>query len=41
MSNKKNFFDDFGISFLSIKKGDIRYRKAGKGPALLLLHGNP
>ncbi len=36
-----NFFKDFELSFLKLKKGNIRYRKAGKGPALLMLHGNP
>jgi haloacetate dehalogenase len=36
-----NFFLDFKISFLKIKKGSIRYRKAGSGPPLLMLHGNP
>ena len=36
-----NFFDDFDISFLKIKRGYIRYRKSGNEPALLMLHGNP
>ena len=36
-----NFFDDFEISFIKIKRGSMRYRKAGKGPPLLMLHGNP
>ena len=36
-----NFFSDFKISFLRIKKGSIRYRKAGSGPPILMLHGNP
>ena len=36
-----NFFSDFKISFLKIKKGSIRYRKAGSGPPILMLHGNP
>ena len=36
-----NFFEDFEVSFIKIKKGVIRYRKAGRGPALLMLHGNP
>ena len=36
-----NFFEDFEISSIKIKNGSIRYRKAGHGPALLMLHGNP
>mgnify|MGYP002885439668 CR=1 FL=1 len=36
-----NFFVDFEISFLKIRKGLIRFRKAGNGPPLLMLHGNP
>ena len=36
-----NFFMDFQIYYLKTKKGLIRYRKAGNGPALLMLHGNP
>ena len=36
-----DFFNDFEISFLKIKRGPMRYRKAGKGPPLLMLHGNP
>ena len=36
-----NFFDDFEISTIKIKNGFIRYRKAGTGQALLMLHGNP
>ena len=36
-----NFFNDFEISFIKIKRGSLRYRKAGKGPPLLMLHGNP
>ena len=36
-----DFFNDFEISFIKIKRGSIRYRKAGKGPPLLMLHGNP
>ncbi len=36
-----NFFSDFQILFLKINKGLIRYRKAGDGPPLLMLHGNP
>jgi len=36
-----DFFNDFEISFLETQRGIIRYRKAGNGPALLMLHGNP
>ena len=36
-----DFFNDFEISFLKIKRGSVRYRKSGKGPPLLMLHGNP
>ena len=36
-----NFFSDFEIFFNRIDKGLIRYRKAGNGPPLLMLHGNP
>ena len=36
-----NFFSDFELSTIKTKRGSIRYRKAGKGPALLMLHGNP
>ena len=36
-----DFFNDFKISFAKIKKGAIRYRIAGSGPPLLMLHGNP
>ena len=36
-----DFFRDFKESFLKIKKGNIRYKKGGNGPALLMLHGNP
>ena len=36
-----DFFNDFEISFVKIKRGSMRYRKAGKGPPLLMLHGNP
>ena len=36
-----DFFNDFKISFAEIKKGAIRYRIAGSGPPLLMLHGNP
>ena len=36
-----NFFSDFQTFFLKIKKGIIRYRKAGNGPPIIMLHGNP
>jgi haloacetate dehalogenase len=36
-----DFFSDFELSTLQIKRGEIRYRKAGHGPPLLMLHGNP
>ena len=36
-----NFFSDFELSTIETKRGIIRYRKAGIGPALLMLHGNP
>ena len=36
-----DFFLDFKLSNIKTKRGEIRYRKAGKGPALLMLHGNP
>ena len=36
-----DFFSDFKISFVEIKRGAIRYRRGGSGPPLLMLHGNP
>ena len=36
-----NFFSDFELSSINTKRGVIRYRKAGQGPVLLMLHGNP
>ena len=36
-----DFFKDFKICYLSTSKGEIRYRKGGAGPAILMLHGNP
>ena len=36
-----DFFNDFKISFVEIKRGVIRYRIGGSGPPLLMLHGNP
>ena len=36
-----NFFSDFELATIKTNRGIIRYRKAGHGPALLMLHGNP
>ena len=36
-----NFFSDIKVSFIKASKGFVRYRKAGTGPPLLMLHGNP
>ena len=36
-----NFFSDIKVSFIKTSKGFVRYRKAGTGPPLLMLHGNP
>ena len=36
-----NFFSDFELSTIKTRRGLIRFRKAGTGPALLMLHGNP
>tara|TARA_B100000963_G_C22548542_1_gene635617 strand:- start:116 stop:1000 length:885 start_codon:yes stop_codon:yes gene_type:complete len=36
-----NFFSDIKVSFINIKRGKLRYRKAGNGQPLLMLHGNP
>ena len=36
-----DFFNDFKISCVEIKRGAIRYRRGGSGPPLLMLHGNP
>ena len=36
-----NFFSYFELSTINTKRGVIRYRKAGQGPVLLMLHGNP
>jgi len=36
-----DFFSDFELTNLKTQRGLVRYRKAGKGPALLMLHGNP
>jgi haloacetate dehalogenase len=36
-----NFFSDFELNTINTNRGLIRYRRAGSGPALLMLHGNP
>ena len=36
-----DFFKNFKIYYLKTSKGEIRYRKAGTGPGILMLHGNP
>ena len=36
-----DFFLDFELKSIKINKGSFRYRRAGNGPALLMLHGNP
>ena len=36
-----NFFSSFDLLIIKTKRGIIRYRVAGSGPPLLLLHGNP
>jgi haloacetate dehalogenase len=35
------FFDDFPIESVAVSSGRLRLRRAGSGPPLLLLHGNP
>ena len=35
------FFDDFTLEHVAVSGGALRLRRAGKGPPLLLLHGNP
>ena len=37
----KEFFDGFGLQRIAVADGELRVRLGGKGPALLLLHGNP
>jgi haloacetate dehalogenase len=36
-----NFFNDFTLEQRPVPGGMLRLRRAGKGPPLLLLHGNP
>jgi len=36
-----DFFTDFKLSTINTTRGIIRYRKYGKGPPILMLHGNP
>ncbi len=36
-----NFFDDFELTSWAGPEGALRYRHAGNGPPLLMLHGNP
>ncbi|MEZ7878933.1 MAG: alpha/beta hydrolase [Rhodospirillales bacterium] len=35
------FFNNFDLKTIDAKRGPVRLRTYGKGPALLLLHGNP
>jgi haloacetate dehalogenase len=35
------FFDGFQLEHVQVKDGALRLRRAGSGPPLLLLHGNP
>lgn len=35
------FFEEFDLEQLAVPGGDIRLRRGGSGPPLLLLHGNP
>ncbi|WNK01504.1 alpha/beta hydrolase [Thalassospiraceae bacterium LMO-JJ14] len=37
----RSFFDDFTLETVQVTDGPIRLRRAGSGPPLLLLHGNP
>ena len=36
-----DFFNQFKLTSINTERGIIRYRKGGKGPPLLMLHGNP
>ena len=35
------FFDGFTLEHVAVSGGNLRLRRGGKGPPLLLLHGNP
>jgi haloacetate dehalogenase len=35
------FFENFTLEHVAVPGGDLRLRRGGKGPPLLLLHGNP
>ncbi len=35
------FFDGFELETVRVRDGELRLRRGGAGPALLLLHGNP
>ena len=35
------FFDGFELTTVNVDDGDLRLRRGGSGPPLLLLHGNP
>ena len=35
------FFDNFTLEHVAVPGGQLRLRRGGKGPPLLLLHGNP
>lgn len=34
-------FEDFELRYVDVPRGRLRLRRGGRGPALLLLHGNP
>lgn len=36
-----DFFKDFKLETVRVRDGDVRLRTGGKGPPLLLVHGNP
>jgi haloacetate dehalogenase len=36
-----DFFRDFELCFVPTRRGPLRLRRAGSGPPLLMLHGNP
>ncbi len=35
------FFPNFSLEYVAVSAGKLRLRRGGKGPPLLLLHGNP